>query len=144
MVTGLALAQVMRCTRKGSSTCSGSTSCCRGSAGGSSRLGSPCGVRVTCAASTVPSRSWRRSSGASCQAMRASRTSTASVGLLQRSQPMRPPARSEPLTSPACRLWPSGRYCATRASVAARDVLVPAHHHSAPSSASSTTSSAAR
>ncbi|EHL24222.1 hypothetical protein KYG_03246 [Acidovorax sp. NO-1] len=64
-------------------------------------------------------------------------TSTARVGLLQRSQPMRPPLRSAPDTSRLSSVWSAGRYCAARARAAASDVLLPAHHQT-PVAATST------
>ena len=63
----------------------------------------------SCAACTSPSCTLRFRSGASCQPIFASCTSTASVSLCQRSQPMRPPARSEPVTSRLSSVWPAGR-----------------------------------
>jgi hypothetical protein len=92
---------------KGSSISTGSTSCASGSTGLLSA-----GARRSisnCAAWTSPSCTRRRSRGASCQPMRASRTSTARLSLSQRSQPMRPPARSDPLTSRLSSVCPAGR-----------------------------------
>ena len=70
-------------------------------------------------------------------------TSTARVGLLQRSQPMRPPLRSEPLTSRLSSCWLAGRYCVARASAVASEVPLPAHHHSSALAASNKATKAA-
>lgn len=125
---------------KGTLTCTGSTSCSSGFRG-SVLLGAVAwGVMRTRAACTSPSSTLRLSSGASCQPMRAPSTSTTMAGLLQRSQPMLPPARSDPLTSRLSSFWSAGKYCAARASARASDVLLPAHHHAPPPTASTSAS----
>ena len=113
----------MRSTLNGTSMLTGSTNCCSGSDWGAS--GSGVALMRTASAWTSPSLTRRSNSGAKLQPMRALSTSTASVGLLQRSQPICPPPRSEPLTSRVSSCCSGGNQRAACASVVASEVLRP-------------------
>lgn len=128
-------------TAKGRSILIGSVSCSSGEEGS---FGSVPGVlwRRSSAMWTSPSLSVRESSGCRLQPIRASRSCTRMVGLCHCSEPIRPPARTEPVTSRASRCWPSGSRRATRCSVLASESSRPAHHQNVPSAVTMTSTSA--
>ena len=115
----------MRSTLNGTSMLNGSSNACSGSDLGAS--GSGVALMRTVSACTSPSLMLRSSSGAKLQPMRALTTSTAIALLLQRSQPICPPPRSEPLTSRVSSCCSGGNQRAACASVVANEVLRPDH-----------------
>ena len=110
----------------------GSSSDCSGSVGVS--LGGPSASITTERAWTSPSFTSRPNKGRTCQPISRPSTSTAMPGLVQRSPPMWPPWRRDPLTSRVVRVWSAGRNRCTWARLVASDWSEPVHHQKAPAS----------
>ena len=116
-------------------------------AGGVAAPGAEGGRRSSTAkllAANWPSRSSPLSSGRSDQASVTSLNSTLSAPCCQRSQPMLPPPRSEPLTSRASSVWPAGKLRASCEMDVASEVLAPLHSHRPPAKVSASSRLAVR